>query len=52
MTFGQVKPTTDWGTLSVYDSINGKIHYYGGMRVTINKNYIHTILLTHSGFGG
>ena len=24
------KPTTDWGTLSVYDNVNGKIHYYGG----------------------
>lgn len=53
MTLVEGKPTTDWGTLSVYDSVNGKIHYYGGNEGSNQqKLYTYNFAYPDSGFGG
>lgn len=53
LTIVEGKPTTDWGTLSVYDSVNGKIHYYGGNGGNNQqKLYTYNFAYPSSGMGG
>lgn len=53
LTIVEGKPTTDWGTLSVFDSVNGKIHYYGGNGGNNQqKLYTYNFAYPSSGMGG